>query len=239
MCREYKRARARFVLLDIFWFFFFLAYFFLFCCGGGLSHLPNSPFLKKGREAQGRGKTFIRCPRNGNAPLPLQRRKTKTRRLCRRPLLLLRQRRSRERRAKKANDDEEDEKKNEEDKLQSPTNEKNKGEEEVARDDDDDDDEKRRQQQQQQQQQQPQAKEEKVMKSCPYLSFVNRPLLDFDFEKRCSVSLIQENCYCCLTCGHFFAGRGPKTPAYTHALERENHFVFMHLGKWQSVLSSG
>ena len=131
--------------------------------------------------------------------------------------------------SKKSNDDEEDEKKNEEDKLQSPTNEKNKGEEEVARDDDDDDDEKRRQQQQQQQQQQPQAKEEKVMKSCPYLSFVNRPLLDFDFEKRCSVSLIQENCYCCLTCGHFFAGRGPKTPAYTHALERENHFVFMHL----------
>ena len=126
----------------------------------------------------------------------------------------------------KSNDDEEDEKKkNEEDKLQSPTNE-NKGEEDdVARDDDD---EKRRQQRQQQQQQQ-RAKEEKVMKSCPYLSFVNRPLLDFDFEKRCSVSLIQENCYCCLTCGHFFAGRGPKTPAYTHSLERENHHVFMRL----------
>jgi len=66
-------------------------------------------------------------------------------------------------------------------------------------------------------------------KTCPYLSFVNRPLLDFDFEKRCSVSFAKENCYCCLTCGHFFAGRGPKTPAYTHALERENHFVFMHL----------
>ena len=129
--------------------------------------------------------------------------------------------------SKKSNDEEQDEKKNEEDKLQSPTNEKNKGEEDVARDDDDDDDEKRRQQQQPQPQQQ--AKEEKVMKSCPYLSFVNRPLLDFDFEKRCSVSLIQENCYCCLTCGHFFAGRGPKTPAYTHSLERENHHVFMRL----------
>jgi len=133
----------------------------------------------------------------------------------------------------KSNDDEEDEKKNEEDKLQSPTNEKNKGEKDVARDDDDDDDDEKRrqqrQQEQQQQQQQQRAKEEKVMKTCPYLSFVNRPLLDFDFEKRCSVSLIQENCYCCLTCGHFFAGRGPKTPAYTHSLERENHHVFMRL----------
>ena len=61
------------------------------------------------------------------------------------------------------------------------------------------------------------------------LSFVNRHLLDFDFEKRCSVSLVKDNCYCCLTCGQFFAGRGSKTPAYTHALERENHRVFMHL----------
>ena len=61
------------------------------------------------------------------------------------------------------------------------------------------------------------------------LSFVNRHLLDFDFEKRCSVSLAKDNCYCCLTCGQFFAGRGSKTPAYTHALERENHRVFMHL----------
>ena len=72
------------------------------------------------------------------------------------------------------------------------------------------------------------------------LSFVNRHLLDFDFEKRCSVSLVKDNCYCCLTCGQFFAGRGSKTPAYTHALERENHRVFMHLenGRAYSLLEN-
>ena len=73
-------------------------------------------------------------------------------------------------------------------------------------------------------------------KTCPYLSFVNRPLLDFDFEKRCSVSFAKENCYCCLTCGHFSGEDqrrrrirrvGTRKPLRVHAL-----------GKWQSVLSS-
>jgi len=69
----------------------------------------------------------------------------------------------------------------------------------------------------------------KTIISCPYLSFVDRQMLDFDFERRCSSSLIKENCYCCLICGQFFTGRGQKTPAYVHALEHPNHSVFMHL----------
>ena len=141
--------------------------------------------------------------------------------------------------SKKSNDDEEDEKKNEEDKLQSPTNEKNKGEEEVARDDDDDDDEKRRQQQQQQQQQQPQAKEEKVMKSCPYLSFVNRPLLDFDFEKRCSGLVRERKLLLLLNLRAFFRRERPKDAGVYARVGTRKPLRVHALGKWQSVLSSG
>ena len=65
-------------------------------------------------------------------------------------------------------------------------------------------------------------------RSCPYLSSINRKLLDFDFEKACSVSLSKVNVYACLTCGKFFAGRGPSTHAYTHALQEE-HNLFMRL----------
>lgn len=63
---------------------------------------------------------------------------------------------------------------------------------------------------------------------CPYLDSVNRACLDFDFEKRCSISLSPLHVYACLVCGRFFQGRGPATHAYTHALE-ENHCVFMQL----------
>ena len=64
--------------------------------------------------------------------------------------------------------------------------------------------------------------------SCPYLSTINRKLLDFDFEKACSVSLSKHNVYACLTCGKFFNGRAPSTNAYTHALQEE-HNLFMRL----------
>lgn len=33
---------------------------------------------------------------------------------------------------------------------------------------------------------------------CPYIGTVNRELLDFDFEKICSVSLVSNNVYACL-----------------------------------------
>ena len=63
---------------------------------------------------------------------------------------------------------------------------------------------------------------------CPYLDTVNLANLDFDFEKRCAVSLSPVHVYACLVCGKYFAGRGKKTHAYAHALECGHH-VFMRL----------
>jgi U4/U6.U5 tri-snRNP-associated protein 2 len=57
---------------------------------------------------------------------------------------------------------------------------------------------------------------------------VHRAVLDFDFEKCCSVSLSPHNVYACLVCGKYFQGRGPSTHAYTHALEASHH-VFLRL----------
>uniref|UniRef100_A0A0G4H6B8 USP domain-containing protein n=1 Tax=Chromera velia CCMP2878 TaxID=1169474 RepID=A0A0G4H6B8_9ALVE len=65
-------------------------------------------------------------------------------------------------------------------------------------------------------------------RECPYLGTINRQLLDFDFEKLCSITMSNLNAYCCLICGRYFQGRGKHTPAYTHALE-EQHFVFLNL----------
>lgn len=39
---------------------------------------------------------------------------------------------------------------------------------------------------------------------CPYLDTINRHVLDFDFEKLCSVSLTRINVYACLVCGKYF-----------------------------------
>lgn len=62
-----------------------------------------------------------------------------------------------------------------------------------------------------------------------YLDTVNRGVLDFDFEKLCSVSLSNINVYACLVCGKYFQGRGPKSLAYFHALE-VGHHVFINMG---------
>ena len=43
--------------------------------------------------------------------------------------------------------------------------------------------------------------------NCPYLDTIKRQVLDFDFEKLCSVSLSKINCYACLVCGKFFQGK--------------------------------
>ena len=77
-------------------------------------------------------------------------------------------------------------------------------------------------------------------------------VLDFDFEKLCSVSLSTLNVYACLVCGKYFqgavlilncairacqqiccfAGRGPSTHAYMHALEADHHvFINLHTTK--------
>lgn len=73
-----------------------------------------------------------------------------------------------------------------------------------------------------------QNKSKKQSRECPYLDTVNRHALDFDFEKRCSISLSNHNVYCCLVCGLYFQGRGPGTHAHTHSLQQVHH-VFMHL----------
>ncbi|CAM8974793.1 unnamed protein product [Rhodiola kirilowii] len=67
-----------------------------------------------------------------------------------------------------------------------------------------------------------------IRRDCPYLDTVNRQLLDFDFEKFCSVSLSNLNVYACLVCGKYFQGRGQKSHAYTHSLEAGHH-VFINL----------
>lgn len=61
-----------------------------------------------------------------------------------------------------------------------------------------------------------------------YLDTISRTRLDFDFEKLCSVTLSNINVYACLVCGKYFSGRGPKTPAYFHALE-EGHHVYINM----------
>lgn len=62
-----------------------------------------------------------------------------------------------------------------------------------------------------------------LRRDCPYLDTVNRQVLDFDFERFCSVSLSNLNVYACLVCGKYFQGRGQKSHAYTHSLEAGHH----------------
>ena len=65
-------------------------------------------------------------------------------------------------------------------------------------------------------------------RSCPYLDTINRQVLDFDFEKLCSVSLSKINVYACLVCGKYFQGRGINTHAYTHSVA-VGHHVYLNL----------
>ena len=73
-------------------------------------------------------------------------------------------------------------------------------------------------------------KEEREWKSkhCPYLDTIQRAILDFDFEKLCSISLSNLNVYACLVCGKYFQGRGKNTHCYTHSVH-EDHHVFLNL----------
>jgi U4/U6.U5 tri-snRNP-associated protein 2 len=61
-----------------------------------------------------------------------------------------------------------------------------------------------------------------------YLDTISRSVLDFDFEKLCSVSLSNINVYACLVCGKYYQGRGPKSHAYFHALE-VGHHVYINM----------
>lgn len=67
-----------------------------------------------------------------------------------------------------------------------------------------------------------------IRRECPYLDTVNRQVLDFDFEKFCSVSLSNLNVYGCLVCGKYFQGRARASHAVTHSLD-VGHHVFINL----------
>ena len=67
-----------------------------------------------------------------------------------------------------------------------------------------------------------------MSRNCPNLDTINRHLLDFDFQKLCSVSLSKINAYACLVCGKYFQGRGISTHAYVHSVACDHH-VFLNL----------
>ncbi|XP_023080711.1 U4/U6.U5 tri-snRNP-associated protein 2 isoform X2 [Piliocolobus tephrosceles] len=70
--------------------------------------------------------------------------------------------------------------------------------------------------------------EDRRSRHCPYLDTINRSVLDFDFEKLCSISLSHINAYACLVCGKYFQGRGLKSHAYIHSVQFSHH-VFLNL----------
>ncbi|EMC91240.1 hypothetical protein BAUCODRAFT_39392 [Baudoinia panamericana UAMH 10762] len=72
-----------------------------------------------------------------------------------------------------------------------------------------------------------------------YLDTISRKNMDFDFEKLCSITLANINVYACLVCGKYFSGRGPKTPAYFHALEIGHHVYINMETKRVYVLPEG
>jgi len=72
-----------------------------------------------------------------------------------------------------------------------------------------------------------------ISRHCPYLDTIDRSVLDFDFEKLCSVSLSHLNVYACLVCGKYFQGRGQKSHAYTHSVHIGHHvYLNLHLLKF-------
>ena len=72
-----------------------------------------------------------------------------------------------------------------------------------------------------------------------YLDTIDRSVLDFDFEKLCSVTLSNINVYACLVCGRYYQGRGPKSHAYFHALEVGHHVYVNMQTKKVYVLPEG
>ena len=72
-----------------------------------------------------------------------------------------------------------------------------------------------------------------------YLDTIDRSVLDFDFEKLCSVTLSNINVYACLVCGKYYQGRGPRSHAYYHALEVGHHVYVNMQTKKVYVLPEG
>jgi U4/U6.U5 tri-snRNP-associated protein 2 len=71
-------------------------------------------------------------------------------------------------------------------------------------------------------------KKQRLVPECPYVSTINRKLLDFDKLKVCSDTLANVNVYTCLVCGKSFSGRGINTPAAKHSLLFDHH-LFINL----------
>lgn len=69
-----------------------------------------------------------------------------------------------------------------------------------------------------------------------YLETIDRHMLDFDFEKVCSVSLSHLNVYACLTCGKYYQGRGKTSHAYFHSIDKDHH-VFINLTTLKVIVS--
>ena len=73
----------------------------------------------------------------------------------------------------------------------------------------------------------------------PVFSLITeRNVLDFDFEKLCSVSLSHLNVYACLVCGKYFQGRGQNTHAYTHSVSEGHRYEKHGLHKVQRSLEN-
>ncbi|XP_059444161.1 uncharacterized protein LOC132176173 [Corylus avellana] len=120
-------------------------------------------------------------------------------------------------------DDDDEEEEDERHRRAEQNGDRKEGGQQDDDDDDDDDD-----QHEQAYSQGKRSREVERRRDCPYLDTVNRQVLDFDFEKFCSVSLSNLNVYACLVCGKYYQGRGKKSHAYTHSLEAGHH-VYINL----------
>ena len=59
---------------------------------------------------------------------------------------------------------------------------------------------------------------------------INLNCLDFDRPFVCSETLDGgNNIYCCCTCGKFFKGRQENSPAFEHAIQTQDHLLFLNL----------
>lgn len=71
--------------------------------------------------------------------------------------------------------------------------------------------------------------------SYAFLETIDERKLDFDLEKRCSITLSPLNCYCCLVCGKYLRGRRENTPAFLHSVN-EDHHVFINFNSLKVYL---
>ena len=76
-------------------------------------------------------------------------------------------------------------------------------------------------------------------KTCPYLSFVNRPLLDFRFRKKMFGLVRERKLLLLLNLRAFFRRERPKDAGVYARVGTRKPLRVHALGKWQSVLSSG